>query len=107
MATVTLGTSATTSLTALAFSAGANMLDADVATISQLIKDDLLGFGLTGKPARNVPGAYSRNGQLFIPNRGVLQIRPGDYIAIDPNSGWPILISGNVIGLSGTPWVHT
>lgn len=93
------GTNANNSLTSLAFSAGADMLDADIATIAQSIKDDLLGgFALT------VPGAWSRNGQLFIPNRGVLRVLPGDVVMVDTNSGWPILVSGNVIARGGTPW---
>lgn len=107
MATATLGTTANNSLTALKFSAGADMLDPDVGTITQDIFDDVLGIGANGKPSRVWPGAFTRQGLLFVPNRGVLKIFPGDYVAVDVNSGWPILVSGNVIGLAGTPWVHT
>jgi hypothetical protein len=102
MATKTLGTAANNSLTALPFSGGADMADADIATIAQAIFDDQLGAF-----ARIVPGAFNRQGLLFVPNRGVLKVLPGDYVAVDTNSGWPILISGNVIGRGGTPWVHS
>lgn len=99
MATKAGGTNANNSLTTLAYSAGADMADADIATIAQAIKDDLLGaFGLT------VPGAWSRNGLLFVPGRGVLKALPGDVVMVDTNSGWPILVSGNVLNRGGTPW---
>lgn len=107
MATVTLGTTANNSLTALQFSAGSGMLDPDVASIAQAIFDDVLGLGTNSKPARVVPGAFVRSGLLFIPNRGVLKVLPTDFVGVDTNSGWPILVSGNVIGLAGSPWVHT
>lgn len=109
MATVTLGTAAQTSLTALQFSGGSGMSDADRATIAQAIKDDILGYSNAAppKPARIWPDAFTRAGLLYVPNRGVLQVRPGDYVAVDTNGGWTILVSGNVIDLSGTPWVHT
>jgi|SRR6185312_1194139 len=93
------GTNANNSLTSLAFSGGADMLDADLATIRQNIKDDLLGaFG-------NVwPDAFSRQGLLYVPNRGVLKVLPGDVVMVDTNSGWPILVSANVLNRGGTPW---
>ncbi len=102
MATKTLGSNANNSLTALQFSAGADMVDADLAAMRALILDDLLGaFG------RVMPEGFSRNGLLIVPNRGVLKVLPGDWVACDPNSGWPILVSGNVIGRGGTPWAHS
>lgn len=99
MATKAGGTNANNSLTTLTFSGGADMLDADIATIAQGIKDDLLGaFG------NIVPGAFSRQGLLYVPNRGVLKMQPGDVVMIDANSGWPILVSANVVARGGTPW---
>ena len=53
---------------------------------------------------RNLPGAFSFNGQLFIPNRGWLKLFPGDVIAVDPVSGWPILISSNALTAPGSQW---
>ena len=102
MATKTLGSNANNSLTALKFSAGADMADPDIASIRALILDDLLGaFG------RVVPEGFSRNGLLIVPNRGVLKVLPGDWVMCDQNSGWCILVSANVIGRGGTPWNHT
>lgn len=96
MATLTLGTNATTTLTALQYTR--NMTAADVATLQQAIKDD-----------QNVahpifPGAFIQAGQLFIPNRGVLQLIPGDYVGVD-SRGWPIVVSADAIA-SG-PWTHS
>lgn len=96
MATITLGTTAQTSLTAL--KAIASAAAADVATIQQAILDDL-----------NVkhpiwPGAWSLNGRLYFPNRGSLLVLPGDYIGVD-SQGWPILVSANSI--ANAAWIHT
>ena len=102
MATKTGGTNANNSLTALQFSMGADMLPADIATLSEGIFDDQLGAF-----ARMVPGAFSQQGLLYVPNRGVLKVLPGDWVMLDANSGWPILVSGNVIGRGGTPWAHS
>lgn len=96
MATKTLGTNATNSLTALVEGAGNSA--ADIASIQLGIKDDLIN----GNPV--VPGGYSLNGLLIIPNRGVLRPRPGDYVAFD-STGWPILLSA--LAITSGPWTHS
>jgi hypothetical protein len=48
-------------------------------------------------------GGLSAQGQLFVPNRGILKVLPGDRIAVD-NTGFPILVSGNSIGYAGSQW---
>jgi len=95
MATRTLGTNATTTLVAVNFAA--SLLDADVATIQQNILNDL-------NTTLTWPGAFAKNGLLYVPNRGVLKVLVGDYVAYDPN-GWPILVAANSIAGSG--WTHT
>lgn len=97
MSTVTLGTSATTSLTALAFQRG-GLAAADLATIYEGIKDDQVNT----HPI--FPGAFSSQGLLYIPNRGILQVLPGDYVGID-SQGWPILVSANSI--ANAAWTHS
>lgn len=101
MATKTAGSLLTTSLTALqwpSFSA-TSLSDADIATIQSLIVNDV-------DPTQVVPGAFSRLGLLYVPNRGVLKVMPGDWVAVDAN-GWPILIADNslptTLALFGTP----
>lgn len=96
MATTLLGTNANNSLASLI--ANAANLPADVATIQQLIKDDLNAF----HPV--IPGAWSRDGILIIPNRGFLRPQPGDYVAVD-DEGWPILVSANSI--ANSTWTVT
>lgn len=96
MATNTVGTTANNSLTALLMSGA--MAAADIATIALGVKNDLIN----GHPI--YPGAFAQNGQLFVPNRGVLRVLPGDYVAIDAN-GWPILLSANTIAQAAAPWV--
>ena len=96
MATGTLGTNANNSLTSLINSG--NMNTADLATICNSIKNDQVN----GRPIW--PGAYAQKGLLFIPNRGVLQVLPGDYVGVD-SQGWPVLVSKNSIAAG--PWTHT
>lgn len=96
MALLTLGTNATTSLSAFNFNRNPAHL-ADVATFNANVLDDL-------NVAHPIwPGAF-RNGILQVPNRGWLQILPGDFIAYD-STGWPILVSKNAI--ANGPWTHT
>ncbi len=99
MGTKTLGSNATNSLTAIKYLPGYNsgMAAADQAAIQNAIKDDV-----------NVthplwPGAF-QGGQLFIPNRGILQVLPGDWVGVDAN-GWPILVSAYSIATGG--WTHS
>ena len=95
MAVKTLGTTANNSLSALAFSGVMNA--SDFADLQQAILDD-----------KNVahpifPGAFTRDGHLFVPNRGVQKVLAGDWVGVD-NEGWPILVSANSI--ANGHWVH-
>lgn len=102
MATRTFGTTGPTVLTSVAYNTG--LLPADVATIQQGIKDDKIK--VAGQHPIYAGDAFSLSGMLYIPNRGVLQCLPGDYVAID-NNGWPILVSGNSIAFGSTLWAHS
>ena len=88
MATKTAGTNGTTTLTALQFPSfsATSFSDADVASIVALILNDQ-------EPSLQQAGAWSRMGLLYVPNRGVLKTLPGDWVAVSPNDGWPVLIS--------------
>lgn len=94
MATKTLGTLSTTTLTAIQWPAGyvgqSYPLIADVATINNAIFDD------AANPQQKLnqrifPQNFVLQKQLYVPNRGFLKIFDGDWVAVDPN-GWPILI---------------
>ena len=98
MATETLGTNATTSLTALPSSGGmAAAAAVDLAALVNAIKDDLIN----GHPI--YPGAFSSMNQLYVPNRGILKVLPGDWVGVD-SQGWPILVSANSI--ANALWTH-
>jgi hypothetical protein len=103
MATRTLGTAANNTLTAVLYQRAPNASGtetlADYATIAAGIKDD------QNPAAPVVYGSFDRNGVLFIPRRGFLQPLPGDYIAFDSTTGWPILVSGKAAAAAG--WVHS
>lgn len=97
MTTKTLGTNANSSLTAINFGQGVS--DADFATMILGIKDD----SINGNPV--YPGAFSRSGRIFVPGRGILQAKPGDYVAFDSTTGWPILLSA--LAIASGPWTHS
>lgn len=44
---------------------------------------------------------------LDIPMRGRLKVLPGDYVVVDPVTGWPILLSGNEVSVAGSLWTFT
>lgn len=74
------------------------------AVLSQAATATASGVNLMFVPREAEPrGAFSFNGQLFIPRRGVLQILPGDVVATD-NTGWAILISAASIAYTGSRW---
>jgi hypothetical protein len=100
MSTVTLGTNATNSLTALPFKPGlgSGMAAADIATIEQAIKGD-------NRSGPAIGGRFDSAGILYLPaDRGWIQCQPGDYIGVD-NRGWPIVVRADSIA-SGA-WTHT
>lgn len=95
MATKTLGTNATTTLTAVQWFPG--MTPADLASINALITPDI-----TGQPDTN--SWFTAEGQLFLPDgRGVINLLPGDWVGVD-GAGWPVVVSNNIIA---TSWTHS
>ena len=99
MALLTLGTNATTSLSALLYFRGNNSISpTDLGNLNNLILDD------KSPGAHLRVGGFRANGLLEIPRRGTLQMLPGDYIGVD-SRGWPILLSADTIAAG--PWTHT
>jgi hypothetical protein len=78
--------------------------DADIATINQAVKDDFLPATAPVSPYPPSLGGYSRQGQLYVPNRGWLKIFAGDVVMVD-SQGWPILVSARSIQQG--PWTTT
>lgn len=117
MATKTLGTAATTTLTAIQVPspyAGTALLAADIATLRNLILDDCIGVagnlftppGSQATAKRIWPGALDEDiGSsmlLNVPNRGTLRVYPGDWIAVDPNTGAVILLPSATVAGTAT-----
>jgi hypothetical protein len=99
-----MGTANTTTLTAVQFQQDTTLLTpADLATMVQAILDDQA----TAHPVAQVSGigGFVREGLLIVPNRGALKLYNGDYVAVDPATGFPILISARAA--AGASWVHT
>jgi hypothetical protein len=96
MALRTLGTNANNSLGG--FLVGVDdFVPSSVALIS-LIKSDIpmINAALQSGQPRNVLNEnYTQTGTLIIPGRGVLICKYGDFIGLDPNTGWPILLSAD------------
>ena len=101
MAIRTVGTVAATTLQGLLFNTDelatglSQSGQALMATLMQLIKQDQNQGPALGE-------GFSRSGLLFVPNRGYLRAIPGDVVAVDTQTGWPILISGKA--LAGGAW---
>ncbi len=106
MATHTLATNA--NLTAVTFlpGYGSGLSAADIATIALAIKRQG-SSNPSGLPLIE-DGAFSANGLLYLPgNRGVIQCKPGDIVAVDTNWGWPILVSKEALAAASSPWTFT
>jgi hypothetical protein len=69
--------------------------------ISQSVGSEAMNAGAPFPPSL---GGFSRNGMLYVPNRGFLKVFPGDLVLVDPQ-GWPILVAARSIQLG--PWTTT
>jgi hypothetical protein len=99
MATGTLGTTGTTVLTSINGWTAQTAI-ADVAAIQEaIVRQGTFRTSI-------VPGGFSPSGRLFLPGgRGIIQMKPGDYIGVDSN-GWPIVVTSESIAAGGTSWAH-
>lgn len=105
MALRTLGTNANNSLGG--FLVGTDDLTpATVALINQIkVNLAFLNGALVGTQRNLVNGGYTQQGTLTIPGRGILVCQPGDFVGLDPNTGWPILLSADCA--ANGLWTHT
>jgi hypothetical protein len=102
MATITVGTAATTSLVGVVWSQDpAVLLPADLMVIRRRIKDDLAIDHPVAQDS-GIGGIERSAGKLWVPNRGSLVIYPGDVIATDARGG-VVLISA--YAAAGANWV--
>jgi hypothetical protein len=110
MATSTLGTNANNSIPQALQAPGSFITPAgvvsssvaaaaDFATVNNAIRDDQNRVaGLPGPM-----GGWVTDGRLYVPNRGVLRVFPGDWVGVD-SRGWPILLSADTI--ANGLWTH-
>jgi hypothetical protein len=106
MALLTMGTAATTTLSAMKFQYTASPID--MGAFEALIKEDQTP--MSGLPApywgSRVGALDPGTGQLFLPGgRGTILLLPGDFIAVDTQTGFPFVISAAAAAAAG--WVHT
>lgn len=102
MALLTGGTAATTTLRALLVSGdmGAGTKLRDIGAWNALVKSQ------DAVAAQNQTTAFMLDGVLHLPGkRGTIICQPGDYIMVDPTSGWPIVVSAQAI--TGGGFTHS
>ena len=101
MSLITLGTANDHVLTAIVWTS--SVLQSDVRPIN----DDILDDVNARHPQAQISGCggFVREGLLYVPNRGALELRPGDVVGVDPATGWPILLSSRAA--AGASWVHS
>ena len=112
MALKTFGTNANNSLSAFVVGTD-DITAAQVALLNNGIKGDPPGYSApSGQAVQNVgtnrpriAQAYQRQGKLYIPNRGVIQLKAGDYIVFDSTTGWPAVFSADAI--ANGPFTHS
>lgn len=97
MALLTLGTAATTTLSAIQFVSPMNQTD--FAALAAKIKAQ-------NPFARVTPQDFDQEGFLYLSGgRGKIRLQPGDFVAVDPASGWPIVVTPQAI--TGGGFVHS
>lgn len=99
MSTHTLGTSNSTVLVAAQWNSVA-IDPADVAAINSHILNDL---NPTQLAQTGGIGGFVKEGLLYVPNRGVLTLIPGDWVAYDPDSGFCYLVPASAV--TGGDWI--
>lgn len=111
MALKTFGTNANNSLSAFVVGTD-DITPAQVALLNIGIKGDPPGYGAPSGAVQNVGSvrpriaqAYQRQGKLYIPNRGVIQLKAGDYIVFDATTGWPAVFSADAV--ANGPFTHS
>lgn len=100
MATHTLGTSSSTVLVAVQWNSVA-IAQADVAAINSNILDDQNPSHPVA--SLNGSGGFVKEGTLYIPNRGILTLFPGDWVAYDPTTGFAYLVPATAV--TGGDWI--
>jgi hypothetical protein len=74
------------------------MTDADLAAFNALVRPNYGDTTLQGNPNSGKLATYiSRDGQLAIPRRGWIKLLPGDVLAVDATTGFPILLSAAAV----------
>lgn len=108
MALHTFGSTTTSALLAIQWSAShrpAGVLPpADLAAFNAAL--------LTPGPINpgQVPAGpcLGRDALLHLPSsRGIIRVRPGDWVVYDPTTGWPFVISQLAVSAGGSNWTHS
>jgi hypothetical protein len=105
MATKTLGTNAQTTLTAVQWNSAMSV--SDLAAINALMKFPVYTApGFIGAESGFIPTPCISQGVLYLPGgKGQIKLDEGDWIGVDPNTGWPIHLTKDTAGRAS--WVHT
>ena len=106
MALKTFGTTATNSLQAVQFGPRGFMSDSDLALFNALVQPNYGDTGGQGNPNSGLLETYvTRDGQLYVPRRGWVQVRGNDWLVVDSTTGFPFLLSSAAV--SSGPYTHS
>lgn len=61
---------------------------------------------IIARPASIAPKVDIASARVFVPNRGVLTILPGDYVAVG-KAGEVVIVPGNAVSYAGSVWTFT
>lgn len=98
MALKTGGSSTTTVLNAIQWFSAMNVQD--LAAFNALVTSAADGDNSLARPLPTVS-----QGMIYYGNRGSLKLNEGDWLYIDPTTGWPFVIPDAVV--AGGHFVHT
>ena len=108
-----MGTVSTTSLNAFLFNYASSSatFSADAASIEAAIQSDQNPYkGSTVPSWGSSYGAFDPgSGVLFLPGGrtpGGIQLLPGDFIVVEPTTGWPMVVSA-LSAATSSIWTHT
>lgn len=101
MALLTAGTANTTVLRTLQFQPTMGTGQSKATDLAALVA------GIKGSATdKAIITHFDQTGILYIPGkRGFITCQPGDYVAYDPVTGWPIVISA--AAMTGGSFVHS
>lgn len=84
----TFGTVNTTALKALPILPGPSQFTADIATLNAYKQNSTSWSGYQNSQGWEDNATQITPTGFYMPNRGIIPWRPGDWVVVDPTTGW-------------------